>query len=192
MCSSKSVAGGNRTAHVMDHYTSLAISPTSYRFPPPSFSAPVSPPSSPADSPPASASALPDVLCAPSPILPLSPSLRELYLPPLSPEEILETLDHLAASAPNKKSHARKQPAWHIPLPRNTFILFRCLFVSQQAVPASVEKDHRNISRIAGKVWKSMRCAPSLLPPPPHVTPTPPQRRARAVALRRRGRKTRH
>ncbi|KAF8492254.1 high mobility group box domain-containing protein, partial [Gautieria morchelliformis] len=43
-----------------------------------------------------------------------------------------------------------------IPRPRNAFILFRCLFVSQQAVPASVEKDHRNISRIAGRVWKSM------------------------------------
>jgi hypothetical protein len=158
----------------MDQYTP-SISPSDYRFPdvasPPYSSAPVSPPSSPSDSPSTSTSALPssanssdfslarsvNVLFSPSPIRPPSPSLRDLYLPSLTPEEILDTLDHLAASAPKKKSHARKQPAGHIPRPRNAFILFRCLFVSQQAVPASVEKDHRNISRIAGKVWKSMR-----------------------------------
>ncbi|KIJ51181.1 hypothetical protein M422DRAFT_158039, partial [Sphaerobolus stellatus SS14] len=57
---------------------------------------------------------------------------------------------------PKKKSHARKQPPGHIPRPRNAFILFRCFFVNEEAVPASVEKDHRNISRIAGRVWKSM------------------------------------
>lgn len=80
-------------------------------------------------------------------------------LPPLSPRTILATLDDIANTGPKKKSHARKQPAGHIPRPRNAFILFRCLFVSQQSVPASVEKDHRNISRIAGRVWKAMRYA---------------------------------
>ncbi|KAF8523514.1 high mobility group box domain-containing protein, partial [Hysterangium stoloniferum] len=74
----------------------------------------------------------------------------------MSPGTILATLDDIASSGPKKKSHARKQPAGHIPRPRNAFILFRCLFVSQQSVPASIEKDHRNISRIAGRVWKAM------------------------------------
>ncbi|KAJ4467480.1 high mobility group box domain-containing protein, partial [Lentinula edodes] len=53
-------------------------------------------------------------------------------------------------------SHARKQPAGHIPRPRNAFILFRCDFVRQKKVPDHVEANHRNISRIVGSVWKSM------------------------------------
>lgn len=55
-----------------------------------------------------------------------------------------------------KKSHARKQPDGHIPRPRNAFILFRCDFVAQKKIPASVEPDHRNISRIVGRIWKAM------------------------------------
>jgi len=55
-----------------------------------------------------------------------------------------------------KKSHARKQPNGHIPRPRNAFILFRCDFVAQKKIPASVEPDHRNISRIVGRIWKAM------------------------------------
>ncbi|KAF9502413.1 hypothetical protein BDN71DRAFT_38844 [Pleurotus eryngii] len=57
---------------------------------------------------------------------------------------------------PLKKSHARKQPPGHVPRPCNAFILFRCDFVRQKKIPASVERDHRNISRIAGKVWREM------------------------------------
>ena len=56
----------------------------------------------------------------------------------------------------NKKSHSRKQPEGHIPRPRNAFILFRCDFVAQKKIPASVEPDHRNISRIVGRIWKAM------------------------------------
>jgi hypothetical protein len=61
-----------------------------------------------------------------------------------------------ASQPPAKKSHARKQPEGHIPRPRNAFILFRCDFVAQKKIPASVEPDHRNISRIVGRVWKAM------------------------------------
>jgi HMG (high mobility group) box len=57
---------------------------------------------------------------------------------------------------PAKKSHARKQPEGHIPRPRNAFILFRSDFVAQKKIPASVEPDHRNISRIVGRIWKAM------------------------------------
>lgn len=55
-----------------------------------------------------------------------------------------------------KKSHARKQPEGHVPRPRNPFILFRCDFVRQKMVPPGVEKDHRNISRIVGAIWREM------------------------------------
>jgi hypothetical protein len=61
-----------------------------------------------------------------------------------------------ASQLATKKSHARKQPEGHIPRPRNAFILFRCDFVAQKKIPASVEPDHRNISRIVGRVWKAM------------------------------------
>ena len=57
---------------------------------------------------------------------------------------------------PTKKSHARRQPHGHVARPRNAFILFRCDFVRQKKVPADVESDHRNISRIAGSVWREM------------------------------------
>lgn len=57
---------------------------------------------------------------------------------------------------PKKKPHAKKQPTGHIPRPRNAFILFRCDFVRQKKIPAQVEKDHRNISRIVGHIWRQM------------------------------------
>jgi len=55
-----------------------------------------------------------------------------------------------------KKSHSRKQPPGHVPRPRNAFIIFRCDFVHQKKLPESVEHDHRNISRIVGKIWREM------------------------------------
>lgn len=55
-----------------------------------------------------------------------------------------------------KKPHAKKQPPGHIPRPRNPFILFRCDYVRQKKIPAQVEKDHRNISRIVGQIWRQM------------------------------------
>lgn len=57
---------------------------------------------------------------------------------------------------PSKKSHARRQPPGHVSRPRNAFILFRCDFVRQKKIPQSVEKDHRNISRIVGSIWRGM------------------------------------
>lgn len=57
----------------------------------------------------------------------------------------------------NRPSHARRQPAGHIPRPRNAFILFRCDFVMQKNIPGYVESNHRNLSRIAGKIWRGMK-----------------------------------
>ena len=41
-------------------------------------------------------------------------------------------------------------------LDRNPFILFRTAFVRSGHVPTDVEPDHRNLSRIAGEVWRRM------------------------------------
>lgn len=82
---------------------------------------------------------------------------------------------------PRRKSHARKKSPGHIPRPayvrtrpevllactadlkllallldRNPFILFRTAFVRSGHVPVDVEPDHRNLSRIAGEVWRRM------------------------------------
>ncbi|KAF8982016.1 high mobility group box domain-containing protein [Cyathus striatus] len=57
---------------------------------------------------------------------------------------------------PSKKSHARKQPANHIPRPRNAFMLFRSDLIRQKKIPPEVENDQGNISRIAGTLWRSM------------------------------------
>ncbi|KIY68446.1 hypothetical protein CYLTODRAFT_326150, partial [Cylindrobasidium torrendii FP15055 ss-10] len=43
-----------------------------------------------------------------------------------------------------------------VPRPRNAFILFRCDFVRQKVVPEEYERDHCNLSRIAGAVWNVM------------------------------------
>src|SRR5258706_744308 len=81
---------------------------------------------------------------------------------------------------PPRKSHARKKSAGHVPRPacvrsctgafiaciadskllvlldRNPFILFRTAFVRSGHIPTDVEPDHRNLSRIAGEVWRRM------------------------------------
>ena len=41
-------------------------------------------------------------------------------------------------------------------LDRNPFILFRTAFVRSGHIPTDVEPDHRNLSRIAGEVWRRM------------------------------------
>ncbi|CAE6532475.1 unnamed protein product [Rhizoctonia solani] len=53
------------------------------------------------------------------------------------------------------KSHSRRQPPGHIPRPRNAFILYRSWYV-RQGFLSDVENDHREISRIVGKIWKQM------------------------------------
>ncbi|KAF8609420.1 hypothetical protein BDV93DRAFT_518242 [Ceratobasidium sp. AG-I] len=53
------------------------------------------------------------------------------------------------------KSHSRRQPPGHIPRPRNAFILYRSWYV-REGFLADVESDHREISRIVGKIWKEL------------------------------------
>ncbi|THV00667.1 hypothetical protein K435DRAFT_963932 [Dendrothele bispora CBS 962.96] len=69
-----------------------------------------------------------------------TPDLSSLYLTPDS----------------NKKSHTKKRSVGHIPRPRNAFILFRCDLVRQNKIPVEFQADHKNISRMAGMMWKSL------------------------------------
>ncbi|KAI0249124.1 high mobility group box domain-containing protein [Lactifluus subvellereus] len=85
-----------------------------------------------------------------------APLIGRASLPSNLPNPALIDDTQPALVPPVKKSHARKQPEGHIPRPRNAFILFRCDFVAQKKIPASVEPDHRNISRIVGRIWKAM------------------------------------
>ncbi|PLW19332.1 hypothetical protein PCASD_15231 [Puccinia coronata f. sp. avenae] len=55
-----------------------------------------------------------------------------------------------------RPSHARKTPPGHVKRPRNAFILFRSYACSSNLIPPSVEKDHRQISRIVSHMWKSL------------------------------------
>lgn len=55
-----------------------------------------------------------------------------------------------------RPSHARKTPPGHVKRPRNAFILFRSHACSSNLIPPSVEKDHRQISRIVSHMWKSL------------------------------------
>ncbi|KAH7344429.1 hypothetical protein B0J17DRAFT_635396 [Rhizoctonia solani] len=58
---------------------------------------------------------------------------------------------------PNRvtKNHSRRQLPGHIPRPRNAFILYRSWYV-RQGFLSDVENDHREISRIVGKIWRQM------------------------------------
>ncbi|WAR57841.1 hypothetical protein PtB15_5B71 [Puccinia triticina] len=55
-----------------------------------------------------------------------------------------------------RPSHARKTPPGHVKRPRNAFILFRSYACSSNLIPPTVEKDHRQISRIVSHMWKSL------------------------------------
>jgi hypothetical protein len=83
---------------------------------------------------------------APTPLSSITSAIPATILP----EPTYTPPDH------KKKPHAKKQPTGHIPRPRNAFILFRCDFVRQKKIPVQVEKDHRNISRIVGQIWRQM------------------------------------
>lgn len=55
-----------------------------------------------------------------------------------------------------RPSHARKTPPGHVKRPRNAFILFRSYACSSNLIPPSVERDHRQISRIVSHMWRSL------------------------------------
>lgn len=95
-------------------------------------------------------------------IVPLGCDLQQdsssSYTPPNASSTSNEqsSLRQSSSSSKGKRTNSRKQPVGHIPRPKNAFILFRCDFVREQKIPETVERNHRNISRIVGNVWRQM------------------------------------
>lgn len=114
---------------------------------------------------------------------PTSPTIPQNVAPSDTISRALATISDLLPNPreyPPRKSHARKKSPGHVPRPacvkscpgafiacianpkplalldRNPFILFRTAFVRSGHVPTDVEADHRNLSRIAGEVWRRM------------------------------------
>jgi hypothetical protein len=53
-------------------------------------------------------------------------------------------------------SHARKRKEGHIPRPPNAFMIFRSKMWRDRKLTPGVERDHRNVSCIAGLCWKDL------------------------------------
>ncbi|KAI0700414.1 hypothetical protein BC835DRAFT_1304090 [Cytidiella melzeri] len=64
-----------------------------------------------------------------------------------------EGVDVEAAAFVPRSSHSRRRKEGHIPRPPNAFMLFRSHLWAERKIP---ERDHRQISRIAGNVWNKM------------------------------------
>lgn len=84
---------------------------------------------------------------------PVSPSLsaESPYSSPTpsSPLSLPET------NTSPRSSHTRKRNPDHIPRPPNAFLIFRSEFWAKQK-QNPIERDHRQISRIAGHCWRSL------------------------------------
>ncbi|KAG9044789.1 hypothetical protein FS837_007548 [Tulasnella sp. UAMH 9824] len=80
----------------------------------------------------------------------------QIQLPPL--ESTIDVSINTLEDVPTRKkgSHGRKLPVDHIPRPRNAFILFRTNFVEESKLTRGTEADNRNISKIAGAVWRAL------------------------------------
>ena len=55
-----------------------------------------------------------------------------------------------------RTSHSRKKKEGHIPRPPNAFMIFRSELWRKEKIKRTVERDHRNISRIAGSLWNRL------------------------------------
>ncbi|KAI0935818.1 hypothetical protein AcV5_004135 [Taiwanofungus camphoratus] len=64
--------------------------------------------------------------------------------------------DYEPPSCVARSSHSRKKQPGHIPRPPNAFMLFRSDLWAKEKIKSSVERDHRQISRIAGALWNSL------------------------------------
>ncbi|KAF4620560.1 hypothetical protein D9613_001106 [Agrocybe pediades] len=82
-----------------------------------------------------------------------SSSLASSPVSPLSPEDMTTP----PASGPTRsRPHGKRRDPSYIPRPPNAFILFRCAFVKEQAIPGKVEGNHSKLSKIIGHYWKTL------------------------------------
>lgn len=84
---------------------------------------------------------------------PTPTTVSPLDVSPLAP--ITES-DNEDESFVPRSSHSRKRKDGHIPRPPNAFMLFRSELWAKEKIKSTVERDHRQISRIAGHVWNKL------------------------------------
>ncbi|KAI0638968.1 hypothetical protein C8Q77DRAFT_1069169 [Trametes polyzona] len=76
--------------------------------------------------------------------------------PEVDPESPPSSPEQLAVDASQRTSHSRKKKPGHIPRPPNAFMIFRSDLWNKEKIKSTVERDHRQISRIAGNLWNSL------------------------------------
>ncbi|TFK82449.1 hypothetical protein K466DRAFT_301526 [Polyporus arcularius HHB13444] len=69
--------------------------------------------------------------------------------PPLPPTSI-------RSFPAQRSSHSRKRDPDYVPRPPNAFMIFRSDLWNTEKIKDTVERDHRQISRIAGELWNKM------------------------------------
>lgn len=85
-----------------------------------------------------------------------SPPTHDAPLPHVDPQSPLSSLLSRSGSSPVRSSHSRKKKPGHIPRPPNAFLIFRSELWNKEKIKSSVERDHRQISRIAGRYWQEL------------------------------------
>ncbi|OSD05777.1 hypothetical protein PYCCODRAFT_1475262 [Trametes coccinea BRFM310] len=89
----------------------------------------------------------------------------EVHLPPadetgepeIDPDSPLLSPSPKPSILPGQRtSHSRKKKPGHIPRPPNAFMIFRSELWSKEKIKSTVERDHRQISRIAGNLWNQL------------------------------------
>ncbi|PIL30883.1 transcription factor [Ganoderma sinense ZZ0214-1] len=85
-----------------------------------------------------------------------SPPTRDPPLPLVDPQSPHPSLLSCSGSSPTRSSHSRKKKPGHIPRPPNAFLIFRSELWNKEKIKGSVERDHRQISRIAGRYWQEL------------------------------------
>lgn len=76
--------------------------------------------------------------------------------PEIDPDSPPSSPAHFDTPAGQRSSHSRKKKPGHIPRPPNAFMIFRSHLWNKEKIKSSVERDHRQISRIAGNLWNSL------------------------------------
>ncbi|KAM5530190.1 hypothetical protein V8D89_016142 [Ganoderma adspersum] len=90
------------------------------------------------------------------PALSSSSPTHDAPLPHVDSQSPLPSLLSRSGSSPARSSHSRKKKPGHIPRPPNAFLIFRSELWNKEKIKSSVERDHRQISRIAGRYWQEL------------------------------------
>ncbi|KAH9947967.1 hypothetical protein B0H21DRAFT_821479 [Amylocystis lapponica] len=83
-------------------------------------------------------------------LLPSSPPASPAQSPPPSPDTPPDS------SFTSRSAHTRRKKPGHIPRPPNAFIIFRSALWDENKHTTGIERDHREISRMAGSIWNKL------------------------------------